>query len=118
VSTHLHIDQEPVQDGRASLRLRGAVDVYSSPRLRAALIEAVEAGAQGVVVDLREVTFVDSAGFSALMSGAKRLPSDDGHLGLVTTDESVIRMLRIMGLTDALPVSPTHEDAWASLGAR
>jgi anti-sigma B factor antagonist len=116
--SHLNIDQDPVENGRASLRLRGAVDVHSSPRLRAALIEAVEAGAHAIVVDLREVTFVDSAGFSALMSGAKRLPSGDSHLGLVTTDESVIRMLRIMGLTDTLPVSPTHEEAWALLGAR
>src|SRR3954464_13417758 len=107
MSAHLHIDQDPVNDGRASLRLRGAVDVHSSPRLRAALIEAVEAGGHPHLVDPRGGPFVASAGFSALMSGAKRLPSGDGHLGLVTTDESVIRMLRIMGLTDVLPVSPT-----------
>lgn len=115
MSAHLQIDQDPVHDGRASLRLRGAVDVFSSPRLRAALIDAVEAGARAIVVDLREVTFVDSSGFSALMAAVKRLPSGEGHLALITTDESVIRMLRIMGLTDVLPVAATHEEAWAGL---
>jgi len=111
----LHIDQDHQDHGRAFVVPRGALDLNSSSQLRSALVEVVEAGTDALVVDLREVTFVDSAGFSALLTAAKRLRARDGHLVLITTDESVVRMLRIMGLTDMMPLADTPEHAWATL---
>lgn len=111
----LSIANEPPDQGRAFLVPRGALDVNTSSELRSALFETVDAGGENVVVDLREVTFVDSAGFSALLAASKRLGARGGHLVLITTDESVLRMLRIMGLTEVMPVAATSEDAWATL---
>jgi anti-sigma B factor antagonist len=115
MTDQLSIDQDHQDHGRAFVVPRGALDVNSSSQLRSALVETVEAGTDALVVDLREVTFVDSAGFSALMTAAKRLHARHGHLVLISTDESVVRMLRIMGLTDVMPLVGTPELAWAAL---
>jgi anti-sigma B factor antagonist len=111
----LRIKHDPPDQGRASVVPRGSLDLASSSELRSVLFETVDAGAEALVVDLRQVTFVDSAGFSALLAASKRLTARQGHLVLVTTDESVVRMLRIMGLTEVMPVAATSEDAWATL---
>jgi len=94
--------------------LHGALDVYTSGGLRASLLELVEAGALALVVDLAGVEFVDSAGFSALLAGVRRAQARGGGLALVTADDSVVRMLRIMGLRDVMPVFASAEEAWAS----
>jgi anti-anti-sigma factor len=52
--------------GAACVAVAGEVDVEAAPRLRDALVEAVADGEQ-VVVDLSSVTFMDSAGLSALV---------------------------------------------------
>ena len=115
MSGQLRIDQDPVRTGRGLVRPRGDLDVHSSPRLREALVEAIDAGATALVVDLRAVTFVDSAGFSALMSGVKRLAPREGRLIAVTTNEQVLHAIKLMGLADLIPVAATPEEAWAAL---
>ena len=115
MATELRVDVDQLDEYRTLVRPTGALDVHSSGELRAVVLGAADAGVHAILVDLREVTFVDSAGFSALLSGARRLAPRGGRLALVSTDESVVRMLRIMGLTDVMPLAATPDEAWASL---
>jgi anti-anti-sigma factor len=55
------------------LRCRDELDIATTPLLRAAAARAEAAAPEIVVVDLREVTFLDSAGFHALHAAARRL---------------------------------------------
>jgi len=115
MSAELQIDRAALDDERTLVAVTGSLDVHTSGPLRAAMLEVVEEGAITVVADLSAVLFVDSAGFSALLAGARRLHARGGRLALVTTDDSVIRMLRIMGLLEVMPVFDTPDEAWAGL---
>ncbi|MEZ5234307.1 MAG: STAS domain-containing protein [Acidimicrobiales bacterium] len=53
--------------------LRGELDIDSAPRVRSELAAAVESGAPTVLVDLHDVTFMDSSGLSALVAAGQAL---------------------------------------------
>ncbi len=65
-----------VREGRnAVVRPHGEIDVRTVPGLRRALDDAVESGAGDLVVDLADVTFVDSSGLGALLGRYRRMPA-------------------------------------------
>ena len=117
MGTDLRVDVDQLDEHRTLVRPEGSLDVYTSNQLREVLLGAADDGSDAIAVDLRAVTIVDSAGFSALLAGARRLGARSGRLVIITTDESVVRMLRIMGLTGVMPVVASPEEAWASLEA-
>jgi anti-sigma B factor antagonist len=60
------------RDGRAVVVIRGELDIATAPDLEAALTERLDAG-QDVVVDLRELAFMDSTGLRALVAAPARV---------------------------------------------
>jgi anti-sigma B factor antagonist len=60
------------RDGRAVVVPRGELDLATAPDLEAALAERFDAG-QDVVVDLRELAFMDSTGLRVLVAAHARV---------------------------------------------
>jgi anti-anti-sigma factor len=77
----------------------GAVDLATSPRLKQALAEA-GLNARLVVLDLREVTFIDSSGVHAIVDAAAKARRGWGRLVLVRGSAPVERMLTRTRLSD------------------
>ena len=71
----------------------GELDVQSVPELRERLAEAIDAGNRSIVVDMSEVSFIDSLSLSALV-GARRKLGDDGHLAIVATRDDAVAFVR------------------------
>ena len=91
---------------------RGELDVQSVPELRAQLAAALDAGSTRVVIDLAEVSFIDSLSLSALV-GARRKLGDSGRLAVVAVHEYVLLILQATGLEQVLDVFATREEAVA-----
>ena len=91
---------------------RGELDVQSVPELRARLAEAIDAGKTSIVVDLAEVSFIDSLSLSALV-GARRRLDDSGRLAIVAVHEYVLLILQATGLEQVLDVFATRDEAAA-----
>jgi anti-anti-sigma factor len=92
---------EVERDGDAAIvRIEGEVEFATAPRLRATLLDLAQEGASPVVLDLAEVTFVDSAGISLLIQAKKRLASSSSDLVLRAPQASVRRVLEISGVTE------------------
>ena len=91
----------------------GEVDVSTAPELRQRLQELPE-GSQ-VVVDLTDVTFLDSTGLGVLVAALKRVRESDagGDLRLVVTRPQVTKVLEVTGLSTVFSVYPTLEAALA-----
>jgi anti-sigma B factor antagonist len=90
----------------------GELDVQSVPELKERLAEAVDAGTKRVVVDLAEVSFIDSLSLSALV-GARRRLGEDGRLAVVAVHEYVRLILQATGLEQVLDVFDTRDEAVA-----
>ena len=93
-------------ESQSVVTVAGEVDVETAPRLRKALISAGDVPAPMVVVDLREVTFLDSTGLGVLVAGLKRARENGGDLRLVATSSHILRMLAITRLDSVFSVYP------------
>ena len=92
------------------VRLTGELDLYNAQALRKALLECVERKPARLVVDLAEVTFIDSTALGALIEARSRLGSKDGFV-LATPGLEARRALEISGLDRHFEVRETLEDA-------
>ncbi|SRR5689334_5308674 len=87
------------RDDRVVLALRGELDMASLPVLRDAVetLRASGSAPSRVVVDLRELAFLDSMGLEFLL----RL-GDDVELELIRGPRQVQRLFDVMGLNEVL----------------
>jgi anti-anti-sigma factor len=93
------------------LGLDGEFDLAAAPALREQLEAARTSGVRGVVLDLTEVTFVDSSGLRELLRASSAYREDGMSLVLAGLQPAVVRLLELTRATDALTVAPTLERA-------
>lgn len=79
-------------DNVTILDMEGRLDRSSVTRLRQVVINATERKSALVVVNLREVDFIDSSGLSVLVLGLKRVRENQGNLCLCGL-QSPVRMI-------------------------
>jgi anti-sigma B factor antagonist len=91
--------------------LGGEIDIYSAPQFKEVLVNGIEGGARRVVVDLSQVTFIDSTALGVLVSGAKRVRPRNGNLDIVCTDENIIRIFQITGLDRIFGIYASRTEA-------
>ena len=86
------------------LRLRGEIDISNARDLFAAIDDAIPNGHATIVVDVSEVTYLDSAGVKLLVQLADRLRIRRRELRLVVPERSPIRaVLELTGLLRLIP---------------
>jgi anti-sigma B factor antagonist len=93
----------------------GEIDLTNAEGLRDALLTALNAGAQGLVVDMTATTFLDSAGVAAVVRASRRASASDATLRLAVTAAAVLRVLNLVGIDRLIEVHPSVNDALASL---
>ena len=86
-----------------TLRVVGEVDLVNAHELAAAIEGASESGG-GLVVDLREVPFMDSTGLRSIIQTRERFAAEGRPPLRVLVDENgpVARLLDLVGLRDIL----------------
>jgi anti-sigma B factor antagonist len=112
----LSVDSRTVGE-RTIVEVDGEIDVYTAPKLREALIELVQSGSYHIVVDMEQVDFLDSTGLGVLVGGLKRVRSHDGSMALVCTQERLLKIFRITGLTRVFEIHPDVDAAVAATPA-
>jgi anti-sigma B factor antagonist len=109
--------REPV--GRALVvALQGEFDLAAAEALREALDAARSAADQGVVLDIAEVTFVDSSGLRELLRAHGAFAEDGKALVVIGLQPPVVRLLELTGATDLLLTAPTLERALTLLAGQ
>jgi anti-sigma B factor antagonist len=93
------------------IRAAGEIDIYTVPDFKVAINEAIDGGAKRLIVDLTDVSYMDSGGFGTLLGATKRLRPQGGSICLVGCSQAVWRMLKITRLDTIFAVYPTLNDA-------
>jgi anti-sigma B factor antagonist len=105
----LRVDSRTEKD-RIVISLDGELDMASAPLLEAAL-QSAEADATSVLVlDLRELRFMDSTGLRIILWARERLRSRGQELALTTGSNQVQRLLSVSGVGEHLRVIATPDE--------
>ena len=99
------------ENDRTVIEVGGEIDVYTAPKLRERIIELVDEGQYHLVVDLEKVEFLDSTGLGVLVGGLKRVRGHDGSLQLVCTQERLLKIFRITGLSKVFAIHGSQSEA-------
>jgi len=75
-------------------------------------------GSYQLVVNLGKVGFLDSTGLGVLVGGLRRVRAHDGSLDLVCTQQPILKIFRITGLTEVFGIYETVDQAIAARKGR
>jgi anti-sigma B factor antagonist len=92
------------------LPLHGEIDLNVSPQLATRFTELVESKPGKIVVDLTDVTYIDSSGLAVLMVGMQQVKEYGGKFALVGLQSDVRSILETARLDQLFATYP-HVDA-------
>ncbi len=87
--------------------LAGEADAFAAPAAERDLERALARGARIVVVDLTDITFIDSTMLGVLVTTGRRLREDGGQLVVVCPDEHIRRLFAITRIAELVSVIPS-----------
>lgn len=85
------------------LSLRGELDLNECRTLEGALDDAEEGGADTVVLDLADLSFLDAAGLELLLAECRRWAANGRWLLLTAGRGTVANLFRVTGVEAVLP---------------
>jgi anti-anti-sigma factor len=88
----------------------GELDLASGPELEEVLERISRDPVDLLVIDLREVDFMDSTGLSIIVKAHQRFAENGRRLGLVRGPSQVQRLLDLTGVAERLPLVDTPEE--------
>ena len=98
-------------EGQAAIIVvRGELDLATSPELERQLRDLADTGNEQLVIDLRELEFMDSTGLSLIVKAHQRLSEGGRRLSIVRGSQQVQRLLDLTGVSERLQlVDPPEE---------
>ncbi len=104
VNDEVTISQEQVGNA-VVVRVSGELDVASAPELRIKLHELCSEKVGVLVVDLRDVTFLDSSALGVLVGALRRCRESDTQFKLLIDSPRIQKIFDITGLTSVFEIT-------------
>ena len=106
---------EEQNGGITIVDINGRVDNTTAKSFEERLTGLLQSGRKRVVVDLKHLVYISSAGCRALLVAAKLAQKNDGRLALCNPTAEVTRVLELGGLTGFFAIYPSREEGVAKL---
>lgn len=100
-----------IVEGVTVVAVAGEVDVSSAPTVQEQLDPLLGRAPYTVVVDMSEVSFLDSTGLGALVAALKHAEENGGGLPLAGVQDRVLKLFRITGLDSVFVMEDSVEAA-------
>ena len=99
----LELAYQVAADGRATVRVRGELDIATADQAYAYLRDVVDSQDGPVMMNLSELTFCDAAGLGVLARVAGHARRSGRSLKLTAARPSLVRIMHITGMDEAFP---------------
>jgi anti-sigma B factor antagonist len=108
-------DVETIDGGSSVvvIAVHGQADLHTAPELRNAIGAALDGGANSLVIDLSEATFIDSMTLGVLLGAVKRLRPTGGKVTIVCVDPHIRRIFEITLLDRVFSLHASRDEARA-----
>ena len=109
---------EVLAEGIAALELKGRIDSTTAQGLQERMSALVGSGCKGLIVDFRNVIYISSAGFRALLIAAQLGESSRCAVALCGIAGEVRRMFEMGAFDQVFTILSTREECAAHLAMR
>lgn len=89
--------------------LVGEVDLHCSPQAREEILSHLK-NKQPVLVELIDVTYIDSSGIASLVEGYQLAKAEGLNFGLVNVSDAVMQVLQLARLDKVFPIHASIND--------
>ncbi|HSR11992.1 MAG TPA: STAS domain-containing protein [Thermodesulfobacteriota bacterium] len=96
------------------ISIRGRLDAVTTPLLDKDLTELMAGGEKFVVLNLRDLDYISSAGLRTILAATKKLREKQGRLHLASLKSVVREVFDISGFSSIIPVFETVDGAVSS----
>ncbi|MBB2483476.1 anti-sigma factor antagonist [Bacillus sp. APMAM] len=96
-------------DNQVQMDVNGEIDAYTAPKLREALKPFEGKKSIHVIVDLSDVTYMDSTGLGVFVGLFKLLRENEGSLKLIGLSPRLKRLFQITGLAEIMDINTEAE---------
>jgi anti-sigma B factor antagonist len=110
------IDEHALGGHAYALDVHGELDLHTAPVLRERVGSLLDQGATGLLLDLSEVTFIDSIAVAVIV-GAQRRLEGTGRVAIIGTGEYVELIFEAGGLDGVLARFDERSEAEGYVGA-
>jgi anti-sigma B factor antagonist len=109
MQSHFNVEQR--SEGEATvLAVSGELDLAASPALEERLDQVFGDAVSQLIIDLRQLEFIDSTGLSVLVKAHQRAQESGCTFGLVNGGSQVRRLLSLTGIAERLRVADAPEE--------
>ncbi|WP_232426192.1 STAS domain-containing protein [Cytobacillus praedii] len=105
MNIHKHHEKKEVM-----VYLEGEIDAYTAPKLREELWSLSEKENNIIIINLKDVTYLDSTGLGVFVGLFKRLKSKNGELELIELSNRLKKLFEMTGLINIINISVNTED--------
>ena len=105
-------------DGVTTLTLSGEVDLHASPALRTELQTCVAEKTPTLLIDLTDVSYIDSSGLATLIEYLREAAEYQGKIALFGMKKKVRTIFDLVRLNELFTISDSAEAAMAALAAK
>jgi anti-sigma B factor antagonist len=106
-------------DTRYVVGVTGEVDMHSGREFKRALLALVENGGRELVIDLTDVSFIDSTFLNTVVNAQARLNGTGQPITIVCPNRGLARLFELTGLDRMFTICRTPDGAprWAKIPA-
>ena len=109
--------RKQMEDGVLILTLKGQLDALTTDALLAEMSVLSESPSKLIVLDLKEISLVDSSGIGAIVSILKKTRAMSGDTALANVDSQPMQVFKIVNLHKAIKMLGSVDAAVSYLKA-
>ena len=106
------------QPGAALIDLKGEINSLGEPAMDAAFNQALQQNPPLIVLNFREVDYINSTGIALIVSLMARARKDGRRLAATNLSEHYVEIFKITRLSDFMPIFPDETTALAAPATR
>ena len=108
---HSNLSEDQIEPGVEAIRVEGELDLATVGEFEARVARALDGRRRRIMIDLSGCRFIDSSVLAALIQLRAKSGNSDHPRFAVVAGAQPLRVLRMTGLDQRIPVFETAQDA-------
>ncbi|HBE04018.1 MAG: anti-anti-sigma factor [Spirochaetes bacterium GWF1_41_5] len=101
------------REGIIIFDITGEIDLYNAPEIKDSIKKQIDQGHKKIIINLENVSYIDSSGIGALISSLSNLKKIGGGLKIINVYDSVKKVFELTKLTSFFQIFNNEDEAVA-----